>query len=226
MPILAYLVAKTTGAPMFTRYAISAVVGFACLFGLVASRSGVVAAGALVLLVFQIGIADAFVYVKKPNLLEPSTGYAISTRRADFRQRYQWMDAAEVKDAPVVLLNDLDALATAYYAPPTIRARLTYEGWNGSDPSYQNYVSLRDCCGSPLTLLSTPAEFLESHNTFLAFGSLESERPSDTAFLNDWIKDGATITVESVSQDHFLILVKDAKKIAHRLSSHSEGPPS
>ena len=81
------------------------------------------------------------------------------------------------------------------------------------------YDRLRVYCGG---LPGPPAyfsDFVASHDTFLAYGGL-AELPR----LNEWIKDGAAISVRDISGSHFLVSVTYPKRAAGggAGSSHNE----
>jgi hypothetical protein len=191
------------GAPFLSRYGISAVAGIAGLLGAALWKKPVVAIGTLLLLVGQIGVSAlhfaSFAYGSV--LAEPSSGYNISTSIRDFDERYEWM--AAYKDLPIVLLDDLDFLPTAYYAPPSVASRLVYVMMRPgiTDVGGTGGARLRACCNSEPPVVE-PADFLASNEAFLAYGG-----PRSFYRLDDFVKAGAKITKEREGGDHFLVLV-------------------
>jgi hypothetical protein len=207
IPALQCLVAKLTGAPPIARYSICWIAGPAALFGLASARRPAVAIATLALLIAQIG-ANNLKFRSSTVLVEPSVGYPISTSLPDFNQRYQWMEDAD-KTLPIALLDSFDFLPTAYYAPPSLVSRMTYVMPSKTDLNGFFYDRLRVFCGS---LPGPPAyfsDFVASHDTFLAYGGL-AELPR----LNEWIKDGAVISVRDISESHFLVSVTYSRRAA------------
>jgi hypothetical protein len=201
IPVFEYAAAILVGAPFMSRYGISAVAGIAGLLGAAVWKKPVVAIGTLLLLVGQIGVSAlhfaSFAYGSV--LTEPVSRYNISTSIRDFDERYEWM--AAYKDLPVVLLDDLDFMPTAYYAPPNLASRLVYVMVSRPDINGKGAARLRACCNSEPPVVE-PADFLSSHEAFLAYGG-----PRSFYRLDDFVKAGATITREREGHDHFLVLV-------------------
>jgi hypothetical protein len=204
IPILEYAAAKLTGAPFFDRYGISTVAGFAALLGIAVARRPAVGIGTLLLLAGQIG----FRFLGSASgsvLVEPSSGYEISTRILEFRQRYVGMDTAENADLPIVMIDDLDFTPTSFYAPARVSSRLVYVVWGKRDIIGQGYIHLRTCCHSTPAVFGLP-DFLASHDAFLVYGG-----PRAADRLMYFVNDGATVTLKRVTGDHFLALVTYAK---------------
>lgn len=199
VPVFEYLAAKATGAPFFSRYGVSTVAGFAGLLGVVVARKPGVAMGTLLLLLWQIVLA--FVSFASGSVLyEPSSGYAISTRMNQFNERYVAMDAAENGNLPIVLIDDLDFIPTAYYAPPSVASRFVYVRW-GDDGVKEWYDRLRACCQTTTPALELE-QFLATHDTFLVYGRLLANYR-----LSKLIDKGATVIQKKEMGDHFLALV-------------------
>jgi len=199
VPVFEYLAAKATGAPFFSRYGVSTVAGFAGLLGVVVARKPAVAMGALVILLWQI-VLTSLQFASGSVLYEPSSGYAISTRMSEFNQRYVEMDAADNGNLPIVLIDDLDFLPTAYYAPSRVASRFVYIRW-GDDGVKEWYDRLRACCHTETPAFEL-APFLESHDAFLLYGRLAS--PSRLMKLID---KGVKVIRKREVGDHFLALV-------------------
>jgi hypothetical protein len=204
LPALQCLVAKITGAPPIARYSICWIAGPAVLFGLATARRPLVAICTIAILFAQIG-ANNMKFRSSAVLVEPSVGYSISTSFPDFNQRYQWMEAAD-KTLPIALLDSFDSLPTAYYAPPSLLSRMTYVTPSRSDLLAFFYERLRKCCNAVLDSPVYLADFISAHNDFLAYGG-----SNEFTQLNDLRKEGATIEVQNISPDHFLMCVRYRK---------------
>ncbi len=201
IPAFQYLIAKVTGAPPVARYSICWIAGPAALLGLASARHPLVAVGTLCILAAQIG-TNALKFASSPILIEPSVGYPISTSVPAFEERYRWMETAD-KTLPIALLDGFDFLPTAYYAPPDLVSRMTYAMPSKSDLLGFFYARLRTCCHSRLDLPMPISGFVAAHDSFLAYGG-----PNDLSSLNDFRKEGATVTVQNISPDHFLVSVQ------------------
>jgi len=202
IPIFEYLAAKSTGAPYFSRYGITTVAGFAGFFGAAVSRKATVAMGTLVLLLWQI-VLTFFGFASDSVLREPSSGYAISTRMSQFNQRYTAMEASENENLPILQIDDLDFVPTAYYAPPTMASRLVYIEWTDEGVTAQQWFDrLRSCCDVTTKAFGLE-QFLASHDTFLVYG-----RPASAYRLTKLIDKGAIVLEKKDLGDHFLLLMK------------------
>ena len=151
--------------------------------GICFSQEAFGSVGTLGLLLAQIG-ADAAKFASSPVLIEPSVGHPIDTSLGQFRQRYEWMAAADPA-LPIALLSSFDFFPTAFYAPPGLVSRLTYVMPSKTDLNGIFYDRLRLCCGSVPGPPAYFSDFAASHDTFLAYGGL-AELPR----LNEWIEDG------------------------------------
>ena len=212
VPVFEYTASKLVGAPFLNRYGISAVAGIAGLLGAAVWKKPVVAIGTLLLLVGQVGVG-ALQFASGSVLVEPASRYNISTRIRDFNERYEWMAAYQT--LPVVLLDDLDFMPTAYYAPPSVASRLVYVMLTKqgiTDINGKGSARLRACCNSEPPVL-WPADFLASHQTFLVYGG-----PRSFSRLDDVVKAGATITKVREDPNHFLLLVTYPKRIGEEFS--------
>ena len=115
------------------------------------------------------------------------------------------MEAAD-KTLPIALLDSFDSLPTAYYAPPSLLSRMTYVTPSRSDLLAFFYERLRKCCNAVLDSPVYLADFISAHNDFLAYGG-----SNEFTQLNDLRKEGATIEVQNISPDHFLMCVRYRK---------------
>lgn len=172
LPLFSYLVAKLAGAPLFHRYSISTVAGFACLLGIVAAKRPPVALGVLLLLAAQIEF-DLFQYAQSATLTEPSTSIGLCTRASAFRHQYSVMEAVPGQDLPIVLMDDLEFLPIMHYAPANIASRLVYVVGPYSDANGEGYIVLQRLCPAPGHFVRV-SEFLSTHDTFLALCNSKS----------------------------------------------------
>jgi hypothetical protein len=213
-PIVAYIMAKLTSAPLLPRYTMVFVAGVACLLGFLAARTPVAAVGILVLLSAEIGLrADTF--RRQLTVSEPSTNYEISTSLASFQQRYRWMKASANKDVPIVLLHPADIMPVAYYAPRDLLSRLTYVMWSDSDINGENVERLIACCNPPVARPVHFSEFVAAHDKFLVFAPTRW-----ISWLARFIPDGATVSIEQISDENFLAVVSYPKETNGSLSDH------
>jgi Dolichyl-phosphate-mannose-protein mannosyltransferase len=211
-PIVAYIVARLTSAPLLPRYTMVFVAGVACLLGFLAARRPVAAIAILVLLAAEIGIS-ANTFRRDVAISEPSSmrlgwqGNRISTSLALFQERYQWIEASANKDVPVVVLNPIEFMPTSYYAPPDLVSRLTYVMWLDFDVNGENIARLIKCCQASVTRPVHSSEFLAAHDRFLVFAPT-----SWVSLLARFIPDGATVAIEKISGENFLASVSYPKK--------------
>ena len=201
MPVFSFLLAKLTGAPVFGRYSISTVAGFACLFGIVAARRPPVGLAVLVLLVAQIGL-NLFEYSKTAFITEPSSSLALTTTPDIFASWYQMMEAAPDKTLPIVLLDDLEFLPVMHYAPPGLVSRLIYVVPPVDDLTGEFYIHGKPMYRGP-GRAERMASFLSTHDTFLVHSSTRS-----LYRLKYFIAEGAAVKVESASMGGFLFSVR------------------
>jgi hypothetical protein len=205
IPVFEYGAAKFTAAPFMSRYSISAIAGFAGVLGAAVSKRPALALGTVLLLAAQIGL-DFKRFASGSFLVEPSTGYQISTRIHEFGERYEWM--AEDKTLPIVLIDDVDFLPTSFYAPAKVAPQLVYVVWPKRDLNGKLLARMRVCCNSePLPIVKL-ADFLASHDAFLVYGG-----PRFVDRLQYFVNDGATVKTQRETSDHFLVLVTYSKRI-------------
>ena len=205
IPVFAYLTSKLTGAPFVSRYGISCVAGFAGLLGIAIARRPAIAVGVLFILVAQIGFSF-LQFARSISILEPSSSFWLSTYTPHFMQRYTMMTRVPDKAMPIVLLDMLEFLPIFYYAPESLAPRLTYL----VDPKAEEigllYLKLQKCCRAPGNVSNLP-DLLSSHVRFLVYGG-----PRSAYMLKYFIDAGATLTVEHMSRDDFLVSVTLARK--------------
>jgi len=202
IPAFEYGAAKFTGAPFVSRYAVSAIAGFACVLGAAVSKRPALALGTILLIAAQIGW-DFKRFASGSVLVEPSSNYQISTRIHKFGERYEWM--AEDKALPIVLLDDLDFLPTSFYAPVKVASQLVYVGWP-MDINGKLLTRMRVCCNSEPAIVEL-ADFLASHDAFLVYGG-----PRSADRLQYFVNDGATVKTKRISGDNYLVLVTYKKR--------------
>lgn len=200
IPVFAAVVSLLTKSPLFDRYSLSFVAGFAGLLGLAAARRPIVGIVILALLFGQIAV-DQINYVRKTVLLEPSSLIEVSTHKPHFMRRYRELDAFQDKSVPIVVLDDLEFAPMAYYAPPYMVSRMTYVVWASWDIVGPFYRRLKDCCNSTGTIVNA-ADFFASHDKFLVYG-----KPRSMERVKLLIDAGAKINMLNMSSDHFLAFV-------------------
>ena len=197
MPVFCFLLAKVMGVPLYSRYSISAVIGFSCLFGMVTAQKRLVGWGVLFFLFTQIAI-NFYQYAKTDSISEPSVSLALSTRASEFAQIYQTMEALPDKSAPIVLLGgDHEFLPIMHYAPTNIASRLVYVMSPGNDVNGEGCAILRRLCNFP-GRCERMADFLAAHDTFFAHGNSD---PFDR--LGRFIRAGADVRMEFVSENSY-----------------------
>ncbi len=205
LPAVQVLAAKVTAGPAIARYSIVWLAGPACLLGFFSASRPLVATGTLAIMLAQFGVRSSEL-AGSLTLNEPS-GFVLSTSMQDYRGRYQWMDAAGDKTSPILLLDVLDFLPTLFYAPPNLFSRLTYVIPSGGDVIGTYYVGLQKCCGHGLHAAVPVSDFLAAHHRFLAYGGV-----STLSRLDEFAKDGATVTLARIDERHFLAHVSFPKK--------------
>jgi hypothetical protein len=205
MPFFSFLVAKLTGAPFLHRYSVSTVAGFACLFGVVTAKRPTVGLGVLLVLVVQIEI-KFFEYGQAATLIEPSSSLGLSTWEDAFKYKYQMMEAVPNRSLPIVLLDNLEFLPIMHYAPAKLASRLVYLGNPNSDLIGEGYDRLQRLCRAPGRFERREA-FLSTHDVFIAHCKSRS-----IYLMNDFVREGADVRMESISGDSFLFSVTFKKK--------------
>jgi hypothetical protein len=200
MPFLAFVLARVTGAPLFGRYSISTVGGFACLFGVVSARRAPVGLGVLFILITQIGL-NLFDYSNSVAIIEPSTSLALNTTPYAFAARYEMMETVPNKNLPIVFLDDFEFLPLVHYAPPKLASRLVYILVPGLDVNGESQRVLQRLSGAP-GKIDTMANFLSTHDAFLVQSNARS-----LYRLNYFIQEGGDVRVENASTDSFLASV-------------------
>ena len=208
IPLFEYAAARLTGAPFLSRYAISAIAGFACLLGGAVGKRPALAIATILLVVVQIGF-DFQKFVSGTVLVEPSTGYQISTRVHEFNERYQWM--AEDKTLPIVLTDDLGFITNSFYAPPSMAPQLVYVAWPTGDINGKVSARLRACCNAEPAVVGL-ADFLALHDTFLVYSARYEYR------LDYFVRTGATVKTVREAGGHFMVLVTYPKKTVQESS--------
>jgi hypothetical protein len=205
VPVFEYAAAKLTGAPFLSRYAITAVAGFAGLLGVAVAKRPALAIATIFLVAVQIGF-DFQKFAAGSFLVEPSSGYQVSTDIHEFRERYEWM--SEDKTLPIVLIDNLDYMSTSFYAPASVASQLVYVVWPKEDIIMgEMSARLRACCNAEPAVVGR-ADFLASHDTFLVYGG-----PRSAYRLEYFVKAGATVKTQRETSDHFLVLVTYSKRI-------------
>jgi hypothetical protein len=203
LPVFGYAVAFIMRAPLMHRYSLSAVAGFVCLFGVAAARKNGTGLIVLALLLMQI-VTDFALFRNRSSIEEPGAFIPLSTSRAEFNERYQWMAADPHHELPVVVLDNLEFAQTLYYAPHGLVPRLIYLQLGVTEALYHR---AQESCNMPGTLLSFDA--LLQKGAWLAYGPSRPTpgAPSANAVLSGWMRAGVSIQVERIDTDHGLFLV-------------------
>jgi hypothetical protein len=117
------------------------------------------------------------------------------------------MEAVSNKSAPIVLLDDLEFLPIMHYAPANLASRLVYLVGPGFDIIGEGYMRLQRLCRAP-GHFERRADFLSTHDTFIAHCKTRSFYR-----LDDFIREGADVRMESISADSFLVSITLKKKL-------------
>jgi hypothetical protein len=208
MPVFCFMVSKVMGVPLYSRYSISTVIGFSCLFGMVTAQKRLVGWGVLFFLFTQIAI-NFYQYTKSDSISEPSISLALSTRASEFAHVYQMMEALPDKNAPIVLLaGDHEFLPIMHYAPTNIASRLVYVLSPGNDVNGEGCAILRRLCNFP-GRCERMADFLAAHDTFFVHGNSD---PFDR--LGRFIRAGADVRMEFILEDSYFVSVTMKKSLS------------
>jgi hypothetical protein len=199
MPIVSFLVARLTGAPFLYRYSISTVAGFGCALGIATAKRPAVGLGVLLFLVAQIALSLAS-YARGAAVTEPSSSLELSTRASEFARKYQAMEDMPDKNSLIVVLDDLTFLPIVHYAPANIASRLAYVVYS-TDFIGEYYIRLPRFCRPP-NRIERLSEFLSSQSAFIVYSDARS-----FSRLSYFIREGAALRIESVSEDSFLVSV-------------------
>ena len=187
VPAFVFLAARMARTPMITRYSISSVAGFACLFGIAAARKRAIGIGVLIILLAYIGASFAL-FVQGSFITEPSSSSLVGTRAPAFVKAYEMMGKAADKNLPIVLLDELDFLPLSYYAPANLASRFVYVPSPG-ELIGEGYIKLHNCCKTACSVSRRP-EFLAAHPTFMAYGPATK--------LADFIRLGGDIRIQEI----------------------------
>ena len=199
MPFLSFMLAILTGAPYLARYSISAVAGFGCILGIVASRRRPVGLGVLLFLIAQIGIS-LLNFALTGDVIEPTTSIRLSTR-SDVSRTYDVMEAIPDKTSPIVLFDDMEFASFMHYAPPELASRLVYAAWD-FDVNGEGYIRLQQCCRAP-GAVKRLSEFRAGGDTFVALCDARS-----LYRLDYFIRQGADVRLENVLPGSVLASVR------------------
>jgi hypothetical protein len=125
------------------------------------------------------------------------------------------MEAVANKDSPIVLLDNLEFIPIMHYAPPHLVSRMVFIGGPELNASPEDgmfvaedamiaglYRGLLQFARGVPGRFENLSDFLSSHDTFLALCS-----PRSLGRLNYFIRRGAALRMESVTEDRFLVWV-------------------
>lgn len=188
IPFFVYFLSKLTGAPQVARYSLSCVIGFAALLGSFAARKPVIGL-CLTMLMACLVVFDFINYARSTFIIEPSTSIRLSTYNASYAQQYKILLEETDHDSPIVIIdsNTLIYPTIVFYAPPSLRQRLTALIWDARDINYLAYSRLIEFSSAQGQVVNGD-DFIKSHKTFYVFTSFPSA-------LNRWIKRGGTVTL-------------------------------
>lgn len=205
VPFFTYFAARLAGTPMFERYSLSTVAGFASVLGIVSAKKPI--AGILVLMLIGIHSQVQFYeFLGTRAVKEPSSSTVLNASRWRFGEGYDWMALNPHKSVPIVLLDDLEFAPEFYYAPSDLISRLIFRSpLPPFDFTWNSYAALKKYTAAPGTLLSD-RDLLATYDVFLAYGT-----PRSLPQVQHLIKEGASVAVENTSRDHYLLLVKTQK---------------
>ena len=200
LPVIAFLIARVTGAPIFDRYYLGTLAGVSCLiaFGL-ADRPG--AALLLLSVLFLRTVFDLKHYQDNITMEELSSRLEISTSHADFDVSYQRMRSDPHRDLPIVLLDNLEFAPSFYYAPADILPRLVYFPLPPSDLLGVGYARLIRYCGAR-GRIDTVDNFTSQTRQFLVASPSRSY-----VLLRELRTRGFNVELENIDDSHALFLV-------------------
>jgi hypothetical protein len=208
IPVFSFLLAFVNSTPLFTRYGLSAVLGFGCLIGIAASRNS--ASAVILLAVLTLQYRQEFASFRyQLQTREPVTSFTLEANWTEFSKRYQWMKRMGKTTLPIVLIDDLDFAPTVYYAPPELQRRMIF-GWTGDGVNAKGYLRLMrftDAPGSVMPLVDTvrayPAFFLFATNHVSTARSLQ-----DNGLLGKLLLSEKAITMLQAEGDMELLFVE------------------
>ena len=167
IPFIAFVMAKTAGAPLFSRYSLTSIIGFSAILGLAISKN---AKTGLILITILLGIIgkDFLNYTNNNMMFEPSSGREMPSE-SKYIEHYKIMSEITDSSAPIAVYGSWDShwdFATElFYAPAELRNRLTILFPYNSDFIATLYKKLINCCNAP-GLYADPAEYVKLNKSF------------------------------------------------------------
>jgi hypothetical protein len=200
IPILTFVASRLVHAPLFHRYSAAVVAGVACTVGISTLNRPTVKI--LVLLALFIEIAINFCQFQYGvSIVEPSSSIELSTSLKDFNESYKVMALDPHRELPIAILDNLEFAPIFFYAPEQLQSRLAYYG--PSDGLIrQGYMRLQSCCHAPGRVASSK-DLRGRADEFLAYGTSRSHES-----LEQLKREGATISIEAIRDEHTLYLVR------------------
>ncbi len=201
LPVFAAVLSLVTTSSLFERYSISVVGGVAVMLGLVAARRPV--AGVLITTAMLVQIvASQMEYMRIDWMIEPSSKMRLSTHAPRVVEQLEVFDEPSYRNMPIALVDKLDFAALFWYAPPHLRARMTYLMAKKSDGLGRLYLRLQNCCGAT-GAVSNLADYGAGNRKFLIYGLARA-----TYRLQEFADAGLPVTVIRASPNSFLGIVE------------------
>ncbi|MGC2659827.1 MAG: glycosyltransferase family 39 protein [Bryobacteraceae bacterium] len=212
IPFVSFLLAFLNRAPLFTRYGLEAVFGFASALALAAIRRPGFALAIPAIIALQYAY-DFGSFRHQLHVEEPVTSLQIDASLSQYSKRYDWMETAGHPNLPIVLIDDLDFSPTIYYAPPDLQRRMIF-GWNGNGgvnaAVYSQIIRLTGAPGRVIPL----NDVVGAYPSFFLFATNRQStvRPlQDNDTLNQLLPAVQTITLLQAEADMELFLVQSKR---------------
>lgn len=178
LPLISLCVAKLTHAPLFARYSLSAVAGFAALAGFMAARTRPLITLSALLFIALLIVWDFYKFYSGTGIQEPSSKILIPTWQPRYDARWNLLRTGTDQTSPIVIWSHIDFIQTYHYAPPDILKRLnvlteTGISWD-RDWFSTSYELSKKTCGAPGRNLPAK-QFLQENQHFLLVCYTDSE---------------------------------------------------
>ncbi|MDD4915227.1 MAG: glycosyltransferase family 39 protein [Methylococcales bacterium] len=205
LPVIAFILAKIAGTPLYARYSLGCIIGFSAFLGIFISRYNKIGLILIILLAGRIG-KDALDYQHNSMLFEPSTGRDM-TSVSKYLEHYKIMADLPDPSLPVVIYgswnNHWDFTPELFYAPAEFSNRLTLLLPEKQDLNKNGYMKLQNCCHATGNI-SEATDFIKLHKYFFAVIYTQGELKELYRLLNY----GAVINLERYYDKSALFSVK------------------
>lgn len=189
LPVTSLIIAIVGKGPLYHRYSLSCIAGFALLAGFVCAKRPLTA---LTLCIIFAGYStlDFMDFYKNKSIVEPSTGFNISTWHKAYENRYDIFNNLEDQTSPIAVIALLDFMPTIFYASEGLRERLIVLNQTREpemiDSNKEGYKKLQNCCAEKGHIENMQL-FLQSHQRFLAvcFYDNETSNQCNLAIFTD-----------------------------------------